>query len=86
MAADGELEAAPFLPIGYDFVDSSPGREVACSGGPDACRSAGLGGHHVGVPLGDPIEVGRVVAFLASDAASYLTGSMVTVDGGYTAR
>ena len=36
--------------------------------------------------LGDPREVAEVVAFLASDAASYMTGSLVTIDAGYTAR
>jgi len=36
--------------------------------------------------LGDPGEVAAVVAFLASDAASYMTGSLIAVDGGYTAR
>jgi NAD(P)-dependent dehydrogenase (short-subunit alcohol dehydrogenase family) len=36
--------------------------------------------------LGDPDEVAAVVAFLASDDASYLTGSIVTVDAGYTAQ
>lgn len=36
--------------------------------------------------LGDPKEVAEVVAFLASDASSYMTGSLVTVDAGYTAR
>jgi len=36
--------------------------------------------------LADPVEIARVVVFLASDAASYMTGSMVTVDAGYTAR
>jgi NAD(P)-dependent dehydrogenase (short-subunit alcohol dehydrogenase family) len=44
---------------------------------------------HRAVPmgrLGDPKEVAEVVAFLASDASSYMTGSMVTVDAGYTAR
>ncbi len=36
--------------------------------------------------LADPAEIARVVFFLASDAASYMTGSLVTVDAGYTAR
>lgn len=35
--------------------------------------------------LGSPEEVASVVAFLASDAASYMTGSVVVADGGYTA-
>jgi meso-butanediol dehydrogenase/(S,S)-butanediol dehydrogenase/diacetyl reductase len=36
--------------------------------------------------LAEPEEVARVVVFLASDAASYMTGSLVIVDAGYTAR
>jgi NAD(P)-dependent dehydrogenase (short-subunit alcohol dehydrogenase family) len=41
------------------------------------------------VPMGrlaDPGEIARVVLFLASDANSYMTGSMITVDAGFTAR
>ena len=34
--------------------------------------------------LGEPEEVASVVHFLASDAASLMTGSIVVVDGGYT--
>ena len=41
------------------------------------------------VPMGrlaEPVEIARVVLFLASDAASYMTGALVHVDAGYTAR
>ena len=36
--------------------------------------------------LANPSEIAHVVLFLASDAASYMTGAMVPVDAGFTAR
>jgi len=36
--------------------------------------------------IGEPEDIGRAVAFLASDAASYITGAVLYVDGGYTAE
>jgi NAD(P)-dependent dehydrogenase (short-subunit alcohol dehydrogenase family) len=41
------------------------------------------------IPLGrwgDPAELGPAVVYLASDAAAFMTGATLTLDGGYTAR
>lgn len=35
--------------------------------------------------LGDPAEIAEVIAFLSSNRASYMTGSIVPVDGGWSA-
>jgi NAD(P)-dependent dehydrogenase (short-subunit alcohol dehydrogenase family) len=54
--------------------------------GPDAAQQQGLLDHLAGqVPLGrvgEPAEIAKVVAFLASDDASFIAGAEVFVDGG----
>ncbi len=49
----------------------------------EKAREAVLGKIPLG-RLGAPEDVGAVVAFLASGAASYITGQTITVDGGMT--
>ncbi len=34
-----------------------------------------------GVPLGDPVDFGKVVTFLCSDPARFVSGSAIAVDG-----
>jgi len=36
--------------------------------------------------IGEPEEVAKVVLFLASDDASFITGTALSVDGGYVAQ
>ncbi|MFD5201651.1 SDR family oxidoreductase [Streptomyces sp. NPDC058375] len=64
-------------------IDTDRVRELdALSGDAEAARTA----NEARIPLrryGTPEEFGRTAAFLLSPAASYLTGIMVPVDGGY---
>jgi NAD(P)-dependent dehydrogenase (short-subunit alcohol dehydrogenase family) len=36
--------------------------------------------------VGKPLEVADALVFLASDESTFMTGSEVTIDGGYTAQ
>ena len=58
-------------PIATDMLDALPEDQRD-----DYTRSVPLG------RLGEPSEVAAVVVFLASDAAAYITGAVIPVDGG----
>ena len=78
-------------PAGLRVMGLLPGRIAtdrlavldAATGDAEAARSRAS----ASIPLrryGDPAEFGRTAAFVLSPAASYLTGSLIRVDGGST--
>jgi NAD(P)-dependent dehydrogenase (short-subunit alcohol dehydrogenase family) len=61
------------------------GRLLDAADDPAAARSALVARQPVG-RLGDPSEVARAAVYLASDAADFITGSALVIDGGMSAR
>ncbi len=60
-------------------------RDAAADPDPAASRATSISQHPIGRIL-TPAEVAEAIVFLASPAASGITGSILTVDGGYVAR
>lgn len=59
-------------------VSQSGGKPVSIERNPDPPKMEVAMGR-----MGIPDDIGKVVLFLASDMASYMTGSQIVVDGGY---
>ncbi|MGI9048619.1 MAG: SDR family NAD(P)-dependent oxidoreductase [Rubrobacteraceae bacterium] len=57
----------------------------AVAGLPEEYKEPMLAAHPIG-RLGEPVEVAHAILFLASDEASFVTGTILPVDGGYLAQ
>ena len=68
-----------------DLFDDGITVNTVCPGSHDTDRMKDLvaSGNFTG-PLGDPADFGKVVAFLCSDAAKFISGTAVQVDGART--
>jgi len=87
-AADG-IRANSVLPAGvrtniWRNADWWPGF-VEQAGGQEAAWKALSGAAPLG-RLAEPEEIAEAILYLASDASSYVTGTELVIDGGFTAR
>ena len=76
--ADSAEKAFPLITDWF----GAPHEKARTADLPDAARKGFLDGIALGRP-GTPGDVAGVVTFLASDAARYVTGQTIVVDGGY---
>lgn len=60
-------------------------KSAELSGNPDAYWAMLRQGHPIG-RIATPTEVARFFLYMASDDAGFFTGSLIMMDGGYTAR
>ena len=82
-ARDG-IRVNSVLPGGMATPGPDKMRAAQAAGGPAIEGPATIPGRSVMGRIAQPVEMARAVLFLASDAASYITGAELLVDGGFT--
>jgi NAD(P)-dependent dehydrogenase (short-subunit alcohol dehydrogenase family) len=82
-ARDG-IRVNSVLPGGMATPGPDKMRAMESEGGPKIEGPALIPERQVLGRIAQPIEMARAVLFLASDAASYITGAELLVDGGFT--
>lgn len=70
---------------GYMITPMTTGERDGLSPGEQKERLDAMAAKIPAGRCGDPVEVADAILFLASDEASYITGQLLCVDGGYTA-
>ncbi len=80
-AIDHALDGIRVNAIAHGFIDTPLLRTRH-----DAASVALLESLHPAGRLGSAEEVGEAIAWLVSGAASFVTGSIIAVDGGYLAQ
>ncbi|MFN0192052.1 MAG: SDR family NAD(P)-dependent oxidoreductase, partial [Aestuariivirga sp.] len=80
LAAEWATRKVRVNAVAPTYIETDLTREVAMD---PEIRKHWIGGTPM-ERMGQPSEIASVILFLASDAASLMTGSIVLADGGYT--
>ena len=86
MALDFADKGVRVNAIAPGFIETELSRGIAAQEpDPEAAMRTRRAMHAI-PRAGQPEEIGEAAAYLASDAASFMTGQCLTLDGGYTVR